>query len=93
MANTELKFRNYKPQTKLLEGHYTIEKSEPSTIHHRIQDKLELVNLEFDPDYLELKKPDWDLKCRIKSKLDKLERETNKQIKLEVKKRAKNSKT
>lgn len=78
MAN--LRFRNYKPQTDLLEGMY-IKQTEPETIVTRIQDKLELLDESAGPVELEPKKVDWDLKQRLQERLARLDRQTQKQIK------------
>lgn len=76
--NPDLKFRNYRPQTKFLDGYYTLESTEPEAITPLIMDKLELLGVEtVERDF---KKVDHDLKCRIEKKLDRLERDTKKQI-------------
>lgn len=86
-----LRFRNYNPQTNLLEGMYLIEKSEPESITPYIQDKLKLLDPDQDnrdtdnpfrinPEMLDAKKVDFDLKRRLESKIEKLDRETRKNI-------------
>lgn len=84
--NNRIKFRNYTPQTKFLDGMYSIEKTEPETLTPLIQDKLDLCN-DNTPlaERLEPKKIDWDLKCRISNSLERLERETRKCIDKHVK--------
>lgn len=84
--NNRIRFRNYTPQTKFLEGMYTLDKAEPDTLTPLIQDKLDLLN-DNTPlaERLEPKKIDWDLKCRISGSLEKLERETRKCIDKHVK--------
>lgn len=77
-SNSDLKFRNYHPQTKFLDGYYTLESTEPESITSLIQDKLDLIECEtIEKDF---KKIDYDLKCRIEKKLDRLERDTKRQI-------------
>lgn len=96
--SSKLKFRNYEPQTQFLEGLYTITKSEPESIVPFIRDKLDLLadndvnkddttnnQYKIDKDMLEFKKVDWDLKRRIEKRLEKLERETRKQIDKHIK--------
>lgn len=85
-ANNRIKFRNYTPQTKFLEGMYIVEKAEPDTLTPLIQDKLDL-SKDNAPvsERLEPKKVDWDLKCRLGRSLEKLERETRKCIDKHVK--------
>lgn len=84
-AEQRILFRNYKPVTSLLEGRYEIKKSEPETITHRIQEKLDLLKegedkYRVDPCMFDPKKDDFDLKRRIQPKLDKLDRETRKMM-------------
>ena len=86
------KFRNYKPQTKFLDGLYAVEKSQPAAINHLIQDKLDLISdadnekrYRIDPKLLEPKKIDWDLKRRGEKRMEKLERETRKCIDKQLK--------
>lgn len=74
----DLKFRNYRPQSKFLDGYYTVESTEPETITPLIKEKLDLLDTEtIERDF---KKVDWDLKCRIEKKLERLERDTKRQI-------------
>lgn len=83
-----LVFRNYEPQTKLLEDLYVIEKTEPETIHSRIQDKLKLIEdngseeerYKIDSKFLDPQKIDYDLKRRIQPRMDKLNRRTKREI-------------
>lgn len=84
--NNHIRFRNYTPQTKFLDGMYVMEKSEPETLTPLIQDKLDLCD-ENKPlaERLEPKKIDWDLKCRISNPLERLERETRRCIDKHVK--------
>lgn len=86
--NQPIIFRNYTPQTNLLEGLFVVEKSTLETITARIEDKLKLISEETNCDnkyqidkvMLEPQKVDSDLKRLINPRLDKLERETRKQI-------------
>lgn len=91
-----INFRNYTPQTRLLEGSYTVEKAEPESIIPYIQDKLDLLNdnrsessdknpYKLDIKILEPKKVDWDLKRRIEKKMERLDRETRKNIDIYIK--------
>lgn len=86
-----LKFKNYTPQTQLLEGTYTIEKCEPESIKTLIQDKLDLLEDETvdlnskDQCRMDMKMVDWDLKRRIGKRMEKLEDETRKAIERHIK--------
>lgn len=81
-----IRFRNYTPQTKFLDGMYVIEKTEPETLTQLIQDKLDLCD-DNKPlaERLEPKKVDWDLKRRISNSLERLERDTRKCIDKHIK--------
>lgn len=84
--HTQIKFKNYTPQTNLLDDMYVIEKAEPGSISHLIEDKLNLINDDTPvKDLLEPKKIDWDLKRRIEGPLERLERETRKCVDKQVK--------
>lgn len=90
----KFKFRSYTPQTGFLEGKYTVDKAEPELINQFIQDKLDMItdgsdNYKIDSNKLQPKGDDWDLKRRIKKRLDKLEKETRKSIDQSVKKQSK----
>lgn len=92
-----LRFRNYTPQTKFLEGLYRVDKAEPSSIDSYIEDKINLISdndytmndndnkHRINPEKLNLQKIDADLKRRIEKRLDKLENETRRQIDKHVK--------
>lgn len=83
-----MKFRNYTPQTQLLDGLYYEEKAEPGSIKHFIQDKLDLLKVDeehansddparkygIDPEMLDPQKPDWDLKRNFSKKSRKLDK-------------------
>lgn len=83
-----IRFRNYTPQTDFLDGMYTIEQSQPGSIRHLIEDKLNLIvsneddgkRYMIDPASMEPKKANWDLKRRLEKKMEKLDRETSKCI-------------
>lgn len=91
-----INFRNYTPQTSLLEGSFTLEKAEPESITPYIQDKLDLLKddtndnndknpYKLDIKILEPKKADWDLKRRIEKRMERLDRETRKNIDIYIK--------
>lgn len=83
-----LVFRNYSPQTQFFEGHYIHNKSKAGSINPLIEDKLSLISdsdYRIDPSNLDPKKVDWDLKKRLRKRLDILEVETEKSIKKHIK--------
>ena len=81
------KFRNYTPQTRFLDGLYTVEKSQQGSIRHLIEDKLNIISddTSIDPKLLEPKKVDWDLKRRLEKRMEILDRDTRKSISKHVK--------
>lgn len=96
----EIIFRNYRPQTSLLEGSYSTKKAQPGSITPYVKDKFQLLDdnefylkndsvnqFNLNPKVLEPKKPDWDLKCRISKKMDKLDNETRRNIDKYIKSR------
>lgn len=96
-SNHIIQFRSYSPQTNLLDGLYSSEKIEPLTITKYIEDKLSILKesestdqdvdnvYKIDPEMLELKKVDWDLKRRLEKRMEKLDRETRKHIDRHIK--------
>jgi hypothetical protein len=89
-SEPQYKFRNYVPQTNFLKGICVTKPTEPTSINHLIQDKLDLIpkdgNYKIDHKLLEPKKIDYDLKRRFEKRLKKLERDTSKSISEHVKK-------
>lgn len=84
------KFRNYTPQTHFIDGIFSVEKSQPGTISHLIEDKLDILSkggagYRIDPKLMEPKKEDWDLKRRIEKRMETLERATRKSIAKHIK--------
>lgn len=84
------RFRNYNPQTHFIDGLFSVEKSEPGSIYHLVQDKLGLASTKetgyrIDPKLMEPKKVDWDLKRRIEKRMEILGRETRNSIAKHVK--------
>lgn len=86
-----IRFRNYTPQTGFLDGLVTVDQSEPGSIKHLIQDKLNLIldqeddnekyRINFDNIEISSKEVCWDLKQRIKKQMDQLESRTDRCIK------------
>lgn len=87
-SSVKIKFRNYKPQTEFLDGLFIVDRSEPASINEFIKDKLDMItdgNYNIDPNILEPKKVDWDLKRRLERRVEILERETRKGISKHIK--------
>lgn len=83
----KIKFRNYTPQTDLLDGLFEISKAEPEVIEPFIEDKLNLLGQKgkITLEDLDFKKIDWDLKRRIEGKMQDLDEKTRKSIDLYLK--------
>ncbi|XP_043289341.1 coiled-coil domain-containing protein 12 [Venturia canescens] len=78
------KFRSYKPQDESLQAQ-VLEDAKPGDVIAEVQDQLsaatsKVVVEDLDISNLAPRKPDWDLKRDVASKLEKLERRTQKAI-------------
>nr|CAB3228141.1 coiled-coil domain-containing protein 12 [Phallusia mammillata] len=92
----ELKLRNYQPISEDLKE-VPVKKAEAGDVEAHIKEQLEgqtaTPTVTDDVDLLNLapRKPDWDLKRDIKSKMDKLERRTQRAIADLIRERLKES--
>uniref|UniRef100_A0A3P8PPA6 Coiled-coil domain containing 12 n=1 Tax=Astatotilapia calliptera TaxID=8154 RepID=A0A3P8PPA6_ASTCA len=75
----ELTLRNYAPEDEELKE-IPVPKTNPASVEDKVNYNPEPIIEEVDLANLAPRKPDWDLKCDVAKKLEKLERRTQRAI-------------